>query len=436
MPSRRVTRRRFLATSAAVAGSAPFVKAFAPGEPKEKLRLAVIGVADRGAANLAGVKDEEIVALCDVDESRGGKARSQFPQAQLFTDYRRMFDAVLNKIDAVVVSTPDHTHAHPSLIALGAGKHLYCEKPLARTVEEVRRMTRAAADAKAVTQMGTQIHAGDNYRRVVEIVQSGRLGEVKRVHVWLGSRPPAGKKTRPRTSAKFDLDQWLGPLPQEFFHAEHPDSPHNSPARPWPHFHWRYWWAFGGGQLADFGCHFMDLPFWALGLAAPVKVAAKGTPIPKADNDVPETMQVDYHFPNGVHLTWYHGVPGPALDGSVRVAGFGSGVLFEGTGGKLVADYSKYRILPDEFARDFQPPAPSIPKSVGHHKEWLDAVRTGGQPLCHFGYAGVLTEAVLLGNVAYRAGRQIAWDAAAGKTDSPEADRFVKWEVRKGWELG
>jgi predicted dehydrogenase len=432
----RLSRRRFLAASAA---AVPFVRSVAAGAPKDKVRLAVIGVADRGGQNLTGVtaKDAggEIVALCDVDEPRAGKAREQFPDARFFTDYRKMFDAVLNRVDAVVVSTPDHTHAHPSLIALTAGKHLYCEKPLARTVEEVRRMKAAAEKAKVVTQMGTQIHAGDNYRRVVEIVQAGLLGDVKRVHVWLGGKPPAGKRVKPLAGVKFDLDQWLGPVPEEFFYAEHPGSPHAAPGRPWPHFHWRYWWAFGGGQLADFGCHFMDLPFWALGLGSPAKVEAKGTPIPNADNAVPETMQVDYHFPGGVHLTWYHGVGGPALDGSATVDKFGSGVLFEGSKGKLVADYGKYRVL-GEFARDFKAPDPSIPKSVGHHKEWLDAIRTGGTTTCHFGYSAPLAEAALLGNVAYRAGTGIEWDAEAGTvTNAPAAMRYVRCETRKGWEL-
>jgi hypothetical protein len=180
----------------------------------------------------------------------------------------------------------------------------------------------------------------------------------------------------------------------------------------------------------------MDLPFWALGLGSPTKIEAKGTPIPDADNaSMPNTLQVDYHFPNGVHLTWYHGVPGPSLDGSVTFDKFGNGVLFEGSKGKLVADYSKYRVL-GEFARDFKAPDPSIPKSVGHHKEWLDAIRTGGKTTCHFGYSAPLAEAALLGNVAYRAGTGIEWDAKAGKvTNAPAAMKYVRCETRKGWEL-
>jgi predicted dehydrogenase len=301
-------------------------------------------------------------------------------------------------------------------------------------------MQQAAAQNKCITQMGTQIHAGDNYRRAVEIVQAGLLGRVNRVHVWLGSGPQAGKKVQPLVGVKFDLDQWRGPTTADFFYAEHPSSPY-SKGNPWPHFHWRYWWAYGGGQLADFGCHYMDLPFWALGLAAPARVKATGSPIPDADNDVPGKMQVDYHFDHTeyrgpVHLTWYHGVPGPDLSGKVRFEGFGSGVLFEGEKGKLVADYSKYRLLPDEFAKSVTLPPQSIPKSVGHHQEWLNAIRTGGIPLCHFSYSGPLTETVLLGNVAYRTGKELTWHARDGKvTNAPEAMQYVHCEARKGWEL-
>ncbi len=433
MPS-RVSRRRFLAASAAVA-AAPYVKAYAAGEPKEKVRLAVIGVANRGSANLAGVATEDIVALCDVDPAHAAKAREQFPKAQFFTDYRKMFDAVANKVEAVVVSTPDHTHAHAGLSAMYRGKHLYCEKPLAHSVEEIRLMRQAAKDRKLVTQMGTQIHAGDNYRRVVEIVQAGLLGPIHRVQVWLGRSPDPGKKvSTPVKPIKFDIDQWLGPVPHEFFYAKHEEH-----GGSWPHFNWRYWWPFGGGTLADFGCHYMDLPYWALKLGAPTRVKATGTPIPDADNKVPNTMRVDYHYAAigkqpALHMTWYHGTPGPD-DGKTKIPGFPNGVLFEGANGKLVAGYSNYRILPEPFAKGFQPPTPSIPKSVGHHREWLDAIKTGGPTTCNFGYSGTLAEAVLLGNVALRSGKEIAWDEAAGKTDSPEADKFLKWEVRKGWEL-
>jgi predicted dehydrogenase len=259
------------------------------------------------------------------------------------------------------------------------------------------------------------------------------------VQVWLASRPQPGKLLKTAANIPFDTDLWLGPVTDPFFHADHTGSPYK---HPWPHFHWRYWWQFGGGQLADFGCHYMDLPFWALGLGLPTRVAATGSPMPNADNPVPGKMRVEYDFPAAddrgpVRLTWFHGVPGPDLDGKVRFEGFSSGVRFEGEKGALLADYSKHRLLPDEFAKGFKPPAPSLAKSIGHQQEWLAAIRGNGKALCEFGYAGTLTEAVLLGNVSYRAGKPITWDAAAGKvTDVPEANQYVGRAVRKGWELG
>src|SRR5438067_5038604 len=327
----RLTRRRFLAASAASALAAPgFLRARGANE---KLNVAVIGVADRGSANLEGVAHENVVALCDVDEPRAAKAREQFPNAAFYTDYRKLFDKIDKGVDAVVVSTPDHSHCLPVVLALAAGKAVYCEKPLAHSVNEVRLMRRLAIEKKAVTQMGTQIHAENNYRRVVEIVQSGALGPVSRVHVWLASRPVPGKKVGTKPSAKFDIDLWVGPAPVEFFEAVHPKTPFKG--KPWPHFHWRYWWEFGGGQLADFGCHYMDLPYWALGLGAPTSVAATGRKTYEGDNTVPDVMQVDYRFAaaNGrpaVRMTWYHGVPGPSLDSKEPYEGFGSGVLFVG----------------------------------------------------------------------------------------------------------
>ena len=202
--STRLNRRRFLAATSAAAVSTLSAPYFLRARnANEKLNLAVIGVADRGAANLAGVAHENLVALCDVDDQRLGKAKGQFASADAFTDYRKMFDSAANKFDAVVVSTPDHSHCLPAVIAMTLGKHVYCEKPLAHTVEEVRLMRRTAMDHKLVTQMGTQIHAGDNYRRVVEIVHSGTIGPVRRVHVWLSGKPPAGKRVGTKPSAKF-----------------------------------------------------------------------------------------------------------------------------------------------------------------------------------------------------------------------------------------
>jgi predicted dehydrogenase len=430
-----MTRRKFLASSTAAVLAAPMVARSA--RPNAALNLAVIGVNNRGAENLKGVAQENIVALCDVDEAWSAKARDQFPKAAFFTDYRQLFDRIGQQIDAVVISTPDHSHALPAALALSLGKHVYCEKPLTHSVTEARLLRTLAKRKKLITQMGTQIHAGENYRRVVELVQSGVLGPVKRVHVWNSSKPVGGKKVAEKPSARFDLNLWLGPCPDDFFEAVMNPS---SWKFAWPHFHWRWWWEFGGGTLADLGCHYMDLPFWALRLTAPTQIAATGKKTYTGDNTTPDLLQVDYQFPATatqpeVHLTWYHGVSGPDLDGRTTYPGYSAGVLFVGEKGQLIADYGKHALLPKEFGESVARPPKSIPPSIGHHKEWCEAIKTGGTTTCHFGYSGLLTEAVLLGNVAYRVGKTIKWDTDKGTTGDPKADQLLGRDNRKGWEL-
>ncbi len=428
--TRRLTRRRFLQGSAALAASAALSPAL-PAQPArtERIRLGVIGVANRGADNLRGVAHEEVVALCDVDENNAAAARRQFPRARFYEDFRRLLDQ--RDVQAVVISTPDHMHAPIGVAALRAGKHVYCEKPLAHSVHEVRLMRQEAARQRVVTQMGTQIHAENNYRRVVEIIQAGVLGPVRRVQVWCSRRPdPRRRSPRPLPVPRgLNYDLWIGVAPFRPYDPAH------------LHFHWRWWWDFGGGVLADMACHFMDLPHWALGLRTPTSVAASGRVTYQADNRVPDLMQVDYQYPArgaqpAVHLTWYHGVAGPDLGGQVTYPGFSSGVLFVGERGNLVADYGHFRLLPEERFRGFQPPRQTIPASVGHHREWLEAIRSGGTTTCNFDYSGALSEAVLLGNAAYRSGQRLEWDGQAGRvTNTRAADQYLRREYRKGWTL-
>jgi predicted dehydrogenase len=437
--SRPLTRRSVLAASAGLA-AAPFVKAYRPQEPRDKVRLAVIGLANRGEANWSQFVNEEVVALCDVDPKHAEKARAKFPGARFYTDMRKLFDEQHGAVDGVVVSTPDHTHAWPVVRALKLGKHVYCEKPLARTVGEVRAVRTAAGASRGVTQMGTQLHAGDNYRRVVEVVRSGALGDVRGVSVWLSSGPPRMRKAAAAPAPGFDLDVWRGPVADDYFAAEPADG---ESKRAWPHFHWRYWWEYGGGQLGDFGCHYLDLPFWALGLTAPAQVRLDRSVGPPPDpglNTVPAALRVEYGFaaPKPVTVQWEHGVPGPLVDGiRRRFAGFPNGVLFAGADRYLLADYGKYKLYPKAFADGFRPPEPSIAKSAGHHQEWLGAIRGTDTALCEFGYAADLTETVLLGNVAHRlGGGTFEWDAAKGWfVGRPEADDLLHPPVRKGWEL-
>jgi predicted dehydrogenase len=392
----------------------------------------MIGVTGQGGSDLkqiaaAAAAGAEIVALCDVDEDRAAAARKQFPGAAFNVDYRRLFDRT--DIDAVAIATPDHSHAIPTLLALQAGKHVFCEKPLAHNVVEVRKVTEAAAKAKRVTQMGTQIHAGDNYRRVVELIRAGAIGAVREAHAWIGREGNPNwlggevPTDRPPVPAGLHYDLWLGPAP------ERPYSPAYVPRR------WRGWWDFGGGTLADMGCHYYDLIQWSLGLGAPARVAAEGPPV--HPHSAPPWLVVHYDYPASagrpaLKVHWYSHRRPKEYAALIEKEKFASGVLFVGDQGMLLADYTKRKLLPEDRFAGYAPPA--IPKSIGHYKEWVEACKTGGPTTCHFGYAGPLAETVLLGNVAYRAGTPIEWDAPHLRIpNAPHAERFLRREYRAPW---
>ncbi|MFN0052855.1 MAG: Gfo/Idh/MocA family protein [Planctomycetales bacterium] len=439
-----VSRREFIQAALAAGTALPAVGwpgttqcAEAPRRkgPNERLNLAIIGVAAKGEDNLNNVASENIVVLCDIDAERLGKAATRFPSAKAYDDYRRVFDHP--ELDGVVVSTPDHMHAIPTAQAIRQNLAVYCEKPLTHTVAEARLIRELTARHKVVTQMGTQIHAGGNYRRVVEIIQAGVIGPVSRVHVWQESAVPACQRAAQGVVPKgVNYDLWLGPAPYRPFHPSH------------FHFQWRWWWDFGGGVLADMACHYTDLPFWALGLTAPKKVtctrAERGDDevrdgrVMHRENEPPTRMQIDYEYPARgsqppVHLTWYHGGWKPEGAEMYRL---GSAVLFEGTEGRLLADYGTNKLFMQQ-GKDAQPVKPTIPDSIGHWKEWIEAIKTGGPTTCNFEYSGNLTEAVLLGNVSYRCGnRPLEWDAAKLQvTNEPAANAFLSKEYRKGWEV-
>ncbi|MCA9196795.1 MAG: Gfo/Idh/MocA family oxidoreductase [Planctomycetales bacterium] len=425
------SRRQFMTNAAKVAAALPVVASLptlavaAPKSPNEKLDIACIGVAGQGNYNLRNVESENIVALCDVDSKRMAEAAERHPHAKTYTDYRQLLDK--EKLDAVVIATPDHSHAIPAVWALQKGLDVYCEKPLAHNVYEVRKMREWAKKQNAVTQMGTQIHAGDNYRRVVELVQAGVVGPVRRVHVWMANIVQPGVRVTDGTPPDHvDYDLWIGPAPMRPFHASH------------FHFNWRYWWDFGGGTLGDFGCHYMDLPFWALGLTYPTSIDAQGKKTYEGDNQLPDSLRVDYQFPARddlppVHMTWYHGDARPSWIGEFDK---NSGVLFEGERGRILADYGSRKILMGDGS-DVVAPEPSIANSIGHHQEWILACKERSTTTCNFDYSGALAESVLLGNVAYRSGnRFLAWDAEnLIATNCPEASNFIQRTYRDGWKL-
>lgn len=432
MPHRSsLPRRDFLRLSGAAALSTGVWSQLAAQEstsPNEKLNIACVGTANQAQFSIQNVKGENIVALCDIDQTYLDRAATQFPDARKYSDYREMIAAEGDKIDAVIVATADHHHAPATIRALRAGKHVYCEKPLTHTVHEARVVIEETKKQGVATQMGTQIHAGENYRRVVEIIQSGAIGDINEVHVWVGKgwgggeRPEAGQE--PPETLNWDL--WLGPAPERPF----------APGRYHP-AQWRRWWDFGNGTLGDMACHYMDLPFWALKLRHPTTCEAEGPPV--HPETCPLGLIVRYEFPERdglppVKLTWYDGNLIPREVAGQRVPG--SGVMFVGTEGQMFADYGGYRLFPADKFVEYQPSEPTIERSIGHHAEWLKACKDGSPTTCNFDYSGTMTEAVLLGNVAYRVGQKLEWDAGALKaTNCPEADKYIHKQYRPGWEV-
>jgi predicted dehydrogenase len=444
--NRGLNRRQFLTGTAAVgagfwvAGTQAWADVERPNRRRisanEKLNVAFIAVAGRATGNIQGVSplpNVNIVGLCDVDDDRLDPVTKQFPKAKTYFDYRRMIDE-MKEIDAVVISTPDHHHAFATLAALRAGKHVYCEKPLTHSLQECRLVRETADQLKAVTQMGTQIHAMDNYRRVVEMVQAGAIGAIKNVHVFCAK---SWGTTQPVVTADpvppyLHYEMWVGPTPG------HPYNKAYLPEK------WRNYYAFGNGTLGDMGCHYLDLVFWALKLKYPTHVVADG---PKAEGeDCPVKLGVHWDFPARgelppVKVSWYDG--GLKSDeyhdyGLDKLQWPTYSVLFIGEKGALVADYTRHVLLPKEKFTDYTPPKPSIPKSVGHHKEWVDACIANDPtaPLCRFDYSGPLSETVLLGALAHRVGKPIEWDAENLRaTNAPEAEEIIKLKYRKGWSL-
>ena len=423
------TRRGFL--GAAALGGAGLVM---PGRtwgasPNEKLNLAIIGAGGRGGANLSEVASQNIVALCDVDERRAADAFNKYPKAKKYHDFRRLLDELDQQIDAVVVSTPNHIHAPASVMAMRMGKHVYCEKPGAHSVFEARTAARVAAEQKVVTQLGTQIHASDNYRRVVELIRGGAIGDVHACHLWLRSeRGGAGDRPAetPPVPAELQWDLFLGPAPERPYHPTY--VPHD----------WHYWWDFGGGELGNMGCHYLDLPFWALELDHPATVEAEGPP-PHPES-TPARQQVRYEFASRggrspVTVTWTQSLQPPPIFAKHKFPSWAWGV-FVGSEGMLLVSYANRLLWPEAKFADYRPPAPSIPSSIGHHQEWINACKSGGQTSCHFGYSSRISEAVLLGNVAYRSGTKLHWNAAdLTVTNSPQSNDLLRREYRAGWTL-
>ncbi len=406
----------------------------------EKLNIGAIGTGNRAAANIGACASQHIIALADVDANFLDAAGAKYKNARKYRDFRDMLEREGDKLDAVIVATPDHTHAPAAAMALRMGKHTYCEKPLTHAVSEARKLAELAAEKKLVTQMGTQIHAGDNYRRVVELIESGTIGAVRECHVWVGVNYTGGKLVKRNKPASVDWDLWLGPAPKREYVESTIDGKHET-VHP---YHWRWFWDYGSGGLGDFGCHYMDLAHWALKLRHPTSIAATG---PKPDEEAATSgLVVRYKYSARgelppVDLTWYDGGRKPPMLSSFqgkdgKPLDWDSGQLFIGQHGAIISNYGDHLLLPVDGAHDFRRPKPYIANSIGHHNEWIDAIKTGGKTTCNFDYSGALTEAVLLGVVSYRSGEALDWDAQHLRVrNSMKAQQMIHREYRQGWTM-
>jgi len=445
-----VTRRQFVSGAAAAAAFTivPRHLLGGPGHaaPSEKLNIAGIGVGGRGVEDLKGVESEEIVALCDVDWQRAAGTFRRYSGARKYRDFREMLEKEEKKIDAVVVATPDHTHAVASLMALRKGKHVYCEKPLTRTVHEARALREAARKAGVATQMGNQGMAFEGNRLIKEWIWGGAIGNVREVHAWSDRPTHQGKLPlwwdqgierpgeTPPVPAHLDWNLWLGPAPERPYHPAYVP------------FRWRGWWDFGSGGLGDMGIHNLAPVFTALKLGPPMSVYASSTPVHK--ETLPLASTVHYEFPARgsmppVSLHWYDGGLIPARPAGLekdRELPREDGLLLVGDGGTmLVTGWGGHspRLIPEARMKAFRPPPRTLPRSPGHYREWIKACKEGTSTESNFEFAGALTEAVLLGTVSVRMfGRRIDWDSESFRiTNIPEANRYLKYDHRKGWTL-
>ncbi|HNS00557.1 MAG TPA: Gfo/Idh/MocA family oxidoreductase [Planctomycetota bacterium] len=447
MPSPTFSRRKFMGAAAAAPAFTVLPRRVLGGTvaaPSDKLCIAGIGVGGMGAANLANMASENIVALCDVDFEYAAPTFKRYPAAKRYKDYRVML-AEQADIDAVVIATPDHTHAVIAMAAMRAGKHVYCQKPLTHDVYEARALTLAAREAKVATQTGNQGMSGEPHRLICEWIWSGAIGAVREVDAWcsLSYYPwghaswsaPAGVRPAetPAPPPGLDWDVWIGPAKMRPYH---------------PIYHprvWRCWWDFGSGMMGDRGAHTLGPVFAALKLGAPATVQAVSCG--NSEEVHPLAAIVTYQFPARgalppVTLNWYEGMRAPlpeGIDAADAVGDPEGGATFKGSEGMLTCGVygNGARLLPEARMRESTPPPKTLPRVPDcHEMDWVRACK-GGPPACsNFDISGPVAETCCLGGIAQRVEGRIAWDSANLKvTNNPEAQRWVRWEHREGWSL-
>jgi len=452
MSNKNISRRSFIKTASVAPLAFSIVPSFVLGNsaPSTKLNIAAIGIGGMGSANLSHCESENIVALCDVDTEHAAKIFDKYPKAKRYQDYRVMLEKQKD-IDAVIIATPDHTHAVITMACINAGKHVFCQKPLTHTVKEARMITEAARKAGVQTQMGNQGHSSESMRLLKEWVDDGAIGNVTEVHAW--TNRPASKnpwasfairampEDKPPIPKTLNWDLWLGPVKYRPYHpAYHP-------------MKWRAWLDFGTGPLGDMGCHILDPAFWALDLGAPESLQATSTHWEEevSSQTYPRASIVRYKFPARgkkppVKLTWFDGHLMPPIP-----VGFEKGRNLPESGAFIIGDKGAImhgshgadgvRIIPEAKMKEYIRPAKTIPRvPEGHEGDWIRACKEGkdGRPASsNFNYGGALTEMVLLGVVAIRAKNQnLEWDAKNLRfTNNEEANELLHIQYRDGWKL-
>lgn len=447
MLKKRIKRRDFVKTTAAAGASLlilPSGVVSGANAPSNKLNIALIGVYGRAAAHYRGLTQENVVALCDVDEEHLALAAEHFPNAKHYADWRKCLEQ--KDLDAVVCCTPDHTHAHIAIWAMNRGLHLYLEKPMGLSVEEVRKVreTYLKNKDKLAVQHGTQRHAIRNFNRVRELVRDGAIGELDSVHAW-GNRQirrdgyPAGKGVPPNY---LNYDLWIGPSPY------HPYNPEYFAGRAKPGtncLNWNMYWDFGTGQVGDMGSHTMELAWNAIDADTPLSAEATGD---EYNPEVtPVELRAEFKHPANdwrpeIDVIWHQGGsmpenPRPYVD--LTKVGWGNGTLFKGSKGDIVTSFVDRLIIPsgDEADMTYYEPREKALEPMGNfQQEWIDACKTDLKTSCDFDYAGGMMEQMSLGLVAYRAGEKIEYDAQNGRvTNNKKANRLLSREYRQGWPL-
>ncbi|MGD0091546.1 MAG: Gfo/Idh/MocA family oxidoreductase [Planctomycetota bacterium] len=447
MKNESLARRRFLGLAASAATVTILPRHVLAGgrqlAPSDKLNIAGVGVGGMGGGNLKQLETENIVALCDVDPNFAAHTIKRYPNAKLYSDYRELLDKQKD-LDAVLIATPDHTHAVISMAAMKAGKHVYTQKPLTHDVYEARMLAKTAKETGVTTQMGIQGHSMDGARLICEWIWDGAIGEVREVEAWCSltyypwghagwsSRWSERPKDTPAPPQNLNWDLWLGPAPERPYHpAYHPTV-------------WRCWWDFGCGMMGDRGAHTLDSAFWALKLPPPASIEATSCGLNPETH--PLSAIVTFRFPARAEfpplkLTWYEGTRPPRpeeLEADRKMPNEG-GLLFKGTKGKIMAGVygESPRLIPEALMKEYKRPEQKIPRiTMPHEQDWARACKAGKPAGADFSYSGPLTEMCLLGNIAKRVDARIEWDAESLKvTNLAEANKYVKTEYRKGWTL-